>query len=74
MRAMTAGDVRVRAATARQYLEVGDLVHGEPDDPAERQVDGRCRAAHCLRSGARIGRRTERPSGSCILVRPGGFA
>lgn len=39
-RAMTAGDVRVRAATARKYLEVGDLVHGEPDDPAERQVAG----------------------------------
>lgn len=40
MRAMTAGDVRVRAVTARKYLEVGDLVQGEPDDPAERQVAG----------------------------------
>lgn len=35
-RAINAGQVNVRAATARKYLEVGDLVMGE--DAAERQV------------------------------------
>ncbi|RMI12913.1 hypothetical protein [Cellulomonas triticagri] len=37
-RVITPGEVAVRAATARQYLQVGELVIGE--DPAERQVAG----------------------------------
>jgi hypothetical protein len=35
---MTKAEVQVRAATARKYLEVGELVMGS--DPAERQVAG----------------------------------
>lgn len=38
-RTMSPTDVRTRAATARKYLEIGELVHdGEPDEPPSRQV------------------------------------
>ncbi|WP_456786229.1 hypothetical protein [Cellulomonas sp. P5_C5] len=41
LRTMSPTDVRTRAATARKYLEIGELVHdGEPDDAASRQVTG----------------------------------
>ena len=37
-RSISDGEIRVRAATARKYLEVGQVVMGQ--DPAERQVAG----------------------------------
>ncbi|GGM11717.1 hypothetical protein GCM10010102_04280 [Promicromonospora citrea] len=58
-RAMTRGDVRVRAATARKYQEVGEMVLGE--DPEERQVAGGLAALAAIAAadaicGARLGR------------------
>lgn len=53
---MTGGDVRVRAATARKYQEVGEMVLGEAPD--ERQVAGGLAAiaASDAICGARLGR------------------
>ncbi|WP_129789488.1 hypothetical protein [Promicromonospora panici] len=56
---MTSGDVRVRAATARKYQEVGEMVLGEAPD--ERQVAGGLAALAAIAAsdaicGARLGR------------------
>ncbi|KQY22833.1 hypothetical protein ASD16_09455 [Cellulomonas sp. Root485] len=41
LRTMSATDIRTRAATARKYLEIGELVHDEePDEAPSRQVAG----------------------------------
>lgn len=58
-RTMTSGDVRVRAATARKYQEVGEMVIGEAPD--ERQVAGGLAALAAIAAsdaicGARLGR------------------
>lgn len=55
-RPITTAQVNVRAATARKYLEVGELVVGE--DPAERQVAGGLAVLAAIAAGDAICGRT----------------